>query len=641
MSYRKQMSIWIGASCLLLILTGTMQFLWIESVGDSQQHLARDGLIESLIRVRDDFRYKLWLLLTAFKADADMDQARREESYLHRYYSFHELSQHGPLVKRVLFHDLTAEGVDDLTALSIDTKRIEPATWDEDLAPVRRYVSNVGFKLGRGLVPLQRATWVFHPLAMTVSRPIVSADAPRRINPQWPSITGNLILQLDLDFIRGRMIPHVLQDHFNSPSVGDTDFEVTVTLDGESLYTYKPFAKAADPHGPAGPRIIGYSLNSQTGRPAAVSASPPDWRLPLFRPYDVPEVMSRRGAAQSVPVHSRAARMRMTRSGVDRASHSPSAAQVSESDLAEVIEEIREVAGLPRLFVIAGQKHHLALEARGVGSSLTAAMQRKYNRLLSVGMLVLVLLTMAMAMIAITGSRAAQRAEDRMAAVTSQAHQLRNPLAVILVLAEGMVHGALGRSQKALQYGELIRNYGQRLSGIVDSAAKAADIDSLESHSTLVMVDVSQVAQDALEDLRPLIEGAGFETECALAEGLPPVRADAEALEQCVGELLSNAVKYGLPGRWVRLETCEASAGVGREVRIQVHDRGPGMTTREASKIFDPYYRGPGDSAALIPGSGLGLTLTRDMVERMEGKLTVESAKGRGSVFTIHLPVVA
>ena len=214
-------------------------------------------------------------------------------------------------------------------------------------------------------------------------------------------------------------------------------------------------------------------------------------------------------------------------------------------------------------------------------------------------------------------------------------------VAVILVLAESMVQGTLGRSEKALQYGPLIRDYGRRLSGIVDRATHASTIDSHWNRLSLAMLDVSQIARDALEDVRPLIEGAGFELESSLAEGLPTVRADAKALQQCVGELLSNAVKYGQQGLWVRVATCEAPAARGREVRIQVHDRGSGMAKREASKVFEPYYRVTGDAAALIPGSGLGLTLAREMVERMEGRLTVESQEGRGSVFTIHLPVAA
>ena len=630
------MAIWIGASCLLLALTGTMQFLWIGHVSDSQQRLARGALNESLTLVREDLRNHLWLLLTTFKADADLDRERRLDHYLQRYYSWYSLSQHGPAVKRILFHDLTVEGVDDLTALDVDAKRIELVTWDEDLASVRRYVSEVGFKLGRGIAPIQRATWILDPSAMAISRPIVSEDARRRINPQWPSVTGNLILQLDLDFIRDQMIPNVLQDHFTRRSLGDAEYAVTVTRDDEYCYTYEPLVKAADSPQPHGRRVTAYSLSSEPER-----ARRPDRRFLMFRPYPVPDLMAQRGAVQSVKLRTQAARIRMIESGFGGPGPRPTADRASASQLAETTEKLRQASGRQRLLVVAGQQHQLALEARHVGSSLNAAMQRKYNRLLAAGMLVIVLLTLAMAMVAMTGSRAAQRAEDRMAAVTSQAHQLRNPLGVILVLAESMVQGTLGRSEKALQYGRLIRDYGQRLSGIVDRAAQASAIDSFGSRSSLALLDVSQVARDALEDLRPLIEGAGFEAESDLADGLPAVRADAEALQECVGELLSNAVKYGLPGRWVRLETCEAPTRGGREVQIRVHDGGQGMEAREARKVFEPYYRGPVDSAALITGSGLGLTLARDMVQRMEGKLTAESEKGRGSVFTIHLPAAA
>ena len=639
MSYRKQMAIWIGGSCLLLALTGTMQFVWIGHVGDAQQHLARDALIESITLVRHDFRNKLWLLLTTFKADADLDREHRMEYYLQRYYSWHELSLHGPAVKRILFYDLTTEAVDDLTALDVDAKSIERATWDEDLASVRRYVSESGFEPGRGISPAQRATWILHPSAMAVSRPIVSEDAKLPRHPRMRAVTGYLILQLDPDFIRDRLIPNVLQDHFSSSSVGDAQYAVTISLDDEYFYAYEPFVKAEDPPKPPGSEINGFSLSSQPERASADRARPPDRRYPLFRPSGVPETMARRGVVQAVIVDSRAARMRMDEAALGRSGLPPTADRDSASEGAESTKVLRQASGLPRLFVAAGQQHRLALEARHVGSSLNAVMHRKYSRLLALGMVVLVLLTLAMAMIATTGSRAAQRAEDRMAAATSQAHQLRTPLAVILVLAESMVQGTLGRSEKALQYGWLIRDYGRRLSGIVDRATHASTIDSHWNRLSLAMLDVSQIARDALEDVRPLIEGAGFELESSLAEGLPTVRADAKALQQCVGELLSNAVKYGQQGLWVRVATCEAPAARGREVRIQVHDRGSGMAKREASKVFEPYYRVPGDSAALIPGSGLGLTLAREMVERMEGRLTVESQEGRGSVGTIHLPV--
>ena len=272
---------------------------------------------------------------------------------------------------------------------------------------------------------------------------------------------------------------------------------------------------------------------------------------------------------------------------------------------------------------------------------LDEAMSLRYKRSLAIGMGLLVVLAGVVAIVTATGRSAARLAEARMEAATSQSHQLRTPLAVILVLADNMARGMLGPGEKVIQYGALIREYGQRLSQIVDRTMQLSAIDSFEERYSLTMLDVSRVATEALEEARPLIDGAGFSAECSSAEGLPEVRADAEALRQSVVDLLSNAVKYGLPGRWVRVETTEAAAGREREVQIRVHDRGPGISRREADRIFEPYYRVANDANSAIPGSGLGLNLVRERVKAMGGRLTLETEEGRGSVFTIHLPVNA
>ena len=289
----------------------------------------------------------------------------------------------------------------------------------------------------------------------------------------------------------------------------------------------------------------------------------------------------------------------------------------------------------------AENRHQLRIQARHVGMPLAEALNRKYRNSLTIGLIALVLLLAATAMVAVTGSRAAHKAEIRMEAAASQSHQLLTPITVIVALADSMLQGALGSGKKPMQYGTLIREYGQRLHGIVDRAMQMAAIDSYEKEYRLTMLDVSKVAERALDAVQPLIESAGFEDECDLAKDLPKVKADPEALRQSVGELLSNAVKYGLPGRWVKIETAEAASDWGREVRIRVHDRGRGIPGREKGRIFEPYYRVPDKSNASIPGAGLGLKLVREMVSAMGGKLTLESEEGRGSVFTIHLPVAA
>ena len=86
-------------------------------------------------------------------------------------------------------------------------------------------------------------------------------------------------------------------------------------------------------------------------------------------------------------------------------------------------------------------------------------------------------------------------------------------------------------------------------------------------------------------------------------------------------------------------ETCEAGSGRKREVRIRIHNRGPGIPRQEARRVLQPYYRAPAVAESSIGGSGLGLTLVLSCVEEMGGKLTLEDGEGGRSVFTIHLPL--
>lgn len=247
------------------------------------------------------------------------------------------------------------------------------------------------------------------------------------------------------------------------------------------------------------------------------------------------------------------------------------------------------------------------------------------------GIVVLALLLTAMAMVAITGDRAAKRAETKLQAAASQTHQLLTPIAVVIGLADSMVHGELGRNQKALRYGSLLHGHGKRLHKIVDRAMRASAIEFLDTHIRLDPVDVSKVASTALGDLQPLISARGFSVERSLAEEHPTVRAGPEALRQCIGDLLSNAIKYGESGHWVKSETCDSVAGPAREVQMRVHDRGAGIPAREVPRIFEPYYRVSNAQSAAIPGAGRGLKLVRETMKRMGGKRRSRPRKAAGA----------
>jgi two-component system sensor histidine kinase VicK len=106
-----------------------------------------------------------------------------------------------------------------------------------------------------------------------------------------------------------------------------------------------------------------------------------------------------------------------------------------------------------------------------------------------------------------------------------------------------------------------------------------------------------------------------------------------------VQNLITNALKYGSDQRWIGVQARLTEHGLsGKEIQISISDHGIGIDPRELPHIFQPFYRSPSVTAAQIHGTGLGLPLAKSIVESMKGQLSVKSAPGRGSTFTLHLP---
>jgi signal transduction histidine kinase len=115
---------------------------------------------------------------------------------------------------------------------------------------------------------------------------------------------------------------------------------------------------------------------------------------------------------------------------------------------------------------------------------------------------------------------------------------------------------------------------------------------------------------------------------------LPPVVGDAAALRQALVNLLTNAIKYAAAGGWIGV-----SAGGGAdELEISVRDHGPGIPVGEQSRIFAPFYRS--SAAREKKGAGLGLTIVKQIARAHGGRVSVASAPGQGSCFTLHLPTM-
>jgi signal transduction histidine kinase len=146
---------------------------------------------------------------------------------------------------------------------------------------------------------------------------------------------------------------------------------------------------------------------------------------------------------------------------------------------------------------------------------------------------------------------------------------------------------------------------------------------------------VGRVVVDVVDAYRFQIEQNGFELDVRVADDLPEVSADKEALGQALLNLVNNAIKYSRDGKYLALDVYRR----GDEVRVAVADRGIGIAKAEHRKIFDKFDRAEDSLVHETKGSGLGLPLVRHIMEAHGGSVEVESAPGKGSTFTLVLPV--
>jgi len=150
-------------------------------------------------------------------------------------------------------------------------------------------------------------------------------------------------------------------------------------------------------------------------------------------------------------------------------------------------------------------------------------------------------------------------------------------------------------------------------------------------------VQVGVVIERALAGAQAMLAEAGFQVTQEIAPDLPPAMGDAEALNQCLENLLSNTVKYASSGKWLAIRASVAEEDSRMEIRISVEDRGAGIPSADLAHIFEPFYRAKAAREGQLRGVGLGLHLVRRMMEGMGGRVTVSSRPGHGSTFTLHL----
>jgi signal transduction histidine kinase len=595
---------------IVVIVLGVLQYRWSNQVSEATSIRLADSLQMSMINWHLDFFRVFSEICVAIRVDSDSTSQDDWDQYARRFAEWKKTTANPNLVAGLYIVRPDDPPAAQVLRLASSGQRFEPSDWPSNLAGLREELGPAtSNSVAEGAAAAASGTndaatldssaefanrfytggplsgWRFEPRVPALVRSIArnSSAASGRQTPTRNSVDW-IVVALDRNDVQNNILPGLAQRYFRGTD--GLDYQVAVTSG----------ANASDPL---------YSSDAGFGGAEIADA---DGTMNIFGRL--------RGDRQKSPI---------------RIFHTPS----QESGPAASVA----VTWFPLLRDTGADEDWRLVVRHRRGGALGAFIADSRRRDLAISFGVLLLLVISMAILIFTSTRAQRLAKLQMDFVTAVSHELRTPLTVISSAAENIAHGVVEGKPQLQQYGSVIGAQARKLFEMVEQILLFAAIREGQQRYSLRPLEVPEVLDAALSGTAGLIRTADFHVEQQMEPNLPRIVGDLPALSQCVQNLITNALKYGSEQKWIGIQARLAEHGLtGREIQIGVSDRGIGIAPEEIRHIFEPFYRSPSVTAAQIHGTGLGLPLAKSIVEAMQGQVTVKSAPGRGSTFTLHLP---
>jgi signal transduction histidine kinase len=558
---------------LVVLVLSVLLYRWSNQVSEATTVRLADSLQMSMVNWHLNFFRDFADLAMAMRVDPEGPS--NVDPFVRRLAEWKATAPYPAVVANLLIlgSDGTALRVDPESGLS------EPREWPANLARLRgelersrEQTSSAGDLYSPGGI----AGWRFEPTTPVLVRPIASGAG------EW------LVLELDLETIRSRVLPDLARRYFSG--VDGLDYLVAVVS------------------GPRPGHVV-YSSDPGFGDSEVVDA---DGLMDVFGLLTTEQLGS--------PIH--------------------------------VFHKLSESAGLTGLAAALGTSWFPLLQSSNQesgwqlivrhrrGGALGAFVAEMQRRDLAISFGVLFLLVLSVAMLIVGSHRANRLARLQMDFVTAVSHELRSPLTIIRSAAENIVHGVVGNPEQMSRYGSVIEGQTKRLSRLVEEVLLFAATREDRHRYDITSLEVATIIDTAVGETQDLIDASGFTLERVVPTALVPVRGDLAALSQCLQNLITNALKYGGEAAWVgiRAGVSRSDPTGDREVQIVVADRGIGIDAVDLPHVFEPFYRSSRATESPVHGTGLGLSLARNIAEAMRGRLTVVSDPRGETSFTLHLP---
>ena len=620
----------------LIVLLATLQYHWLGQISNAERDRMTANLGTHSAGLAHEFDHELTRAYATFQLDPIAPDDNLASKISARYDNWVSKARYPRMVRDIYIakHD---SGTLTLQRHVPAARFVEPVEWPAALLPIRDSILTAATRqtdASRGLpgtfvIALPPFAWEQVP-ALVIQMPVMvinSIDANARPEAHRFNFAGFngqssfVVVHLDRDYIAKEMLPALVEQRFRG--TGDAYQVAVVSGSGKDvIYTSdRAFMPSPSTKADATADLFQVRLQEFSSLFSEIR------RFVTSSPFP----------RESIQVH----RLEMT-PGTSVVANPPGS---SKSAVSIMVQQsmtpgdraaiIGSAAGALARPTQASAKWRLVVQHPS--GSLEAAVNSARRRNMLVSTSVMALLGVSVGFLIVTTRRAQELAQQQMEFVAGVSHELRTPLAVIRSAADNLAEGVIHDPPQVKKYGDLVRVEGRRLSEMVEQILELAGIHSGQRSFALRPVAIRPLLHDVLRASTTLMEDARIEANLDVPETLPPVLGDEAALRRVFQNLVGNAIKYGGDGRWLGI----TARHTGRDVAVTVADHGIGIPPSEHARVFDAFYRAPNVVDAQIQGAGLGLSLVQRIVEAHGGRITLKSAEGSGSEFTVYLPAAS
>jgi two-component system, OmpR family, phosphate regulon sensor histidine kinase PhoR len=224
--------------------------------------------------------------------------------------------------------------------------------------------------------------------------------------------------------------------------------------------------------------------------------------------------------------------------------------------------------------------------------------------------------------------------------VANVSHELRTPLTALLGFIETLQGPARNDPAARERFLGIMASEAERMSRLVRDLLHLSRVEAEELRRPTDAVDLASLLRSVASNLRAVAEAGRVQLLLEGADTPTLLRADADQMTQVMSNLIENAVKYGSPsGSTVRVSLSKEMGPRGEQLCLRVSDQGEGIEPQHIPRLTERFYRVDGHRSREKGGTGLGLAIVKHIVNRHRGRLVIESEKGKGSRFSVFLPL--